>query len=65
MAVLWLATHVNQWNAKHTRLDHKLHYSVIIVLFFTRCYIAMSKQMEENMEIINMVDITKKHSMAG
>ncbi len=43
--------------AKHTRLDHKLHYSAIIVLFLQFKF--LFKQMEENMEIIHMVDITK------
>lgn len=51
--------------AKHTRLDHELHYSAIIVLFLQGATLQWKRIWKE--EIINMmVDITKKkHSMDG
>lgn len=46
--------------AKHTRLDHELHYSAIIVLFLQGATLQWKRIWKE--EIINMmVDITKKN----
>ncbi len=48
--------------AKHTRLDHELHYSAIIVLFLQGATLQWKRIWKE--EIINMmVDITKKKNI--